>query len=126
MHDHNFDAKDWPFSFRADEIAYSSKRVVRDGHPILVVSHDTYGEWQLLHGELTDDDEMAQICFGCAYESDRTLSEVASLERNCIAEREKVGGEWKIESLGPSDDPIWVRLMWHSISFFRRLRRRIG
>ncbi len=108
MHEHKFDDKDWPFFFPSNEVAYSSKRVVRDGHPILVVSHDSYGDWQLLHGELTDDDEMAQICFGCAYDSDRTLAEIAALEPNCIAERQKVGGDWEIDSLGPSDDPILV------------------
>ena len=112
---------DWPFPCDANEIAFSSKRVVEQGWPILVVSRDHDGDWQLLHGEIEEDDEMSQISMACAYQADATLAGVSSLKPGSIAEREKVGGDWSIEELDVPDDHLLIRLAYFFTNAFTKL-----
>ncbi len=61
-HDHDQNGDCFSNPFPANLIAYSSARVVLDGLPILSVAHDHQGEWQVLHGDLEPDNQIAQIC----------------------------------------------------------------
>ena len=96
-HQHNFSPSEWPFDCPVHTPAFSSQRVVKEGHVILAVFHEADGDWQFLHGEITDDDEIAVICMACAYEQDPSLGELADLPTGWAATRDSVDGPWQRE-----------------------------
>ena len=97
--------------FPAHLIAYSSVRVVSLGQPILAVAHDHQGEWQVLHGDLEPDDQIAQICMACAVKRDPTLTQLADLPAGWIATRKSRHKPWKREELEQPHDPMWMRAL---------------
>ena len=96
-HKHDFSSSEWPFACPVNTPVFSSQRVVKEGHAILAVFHEDDGDWQFLHGEIDDDDEIAVICMGCAYEKDRSLEEIADLPLGWAATRASVGSPWQRE-----------------------------
>lgn len=106
-------------SFPGNLIAYSSTRVVSLGRPILAVAHDHHGEWQVLHGDLMADDQIAHICMACAVKRDSSLMGLSDLPCGWIATRKSRHKRWKREQLEKPDDPIWVRILSFIFSLFR-------
>lgn len=117
-HDRKLDGALEPFPPNA--IAYSTVRVVMEGRPIRSVAHDRYGEWQLLHGDLQDDDRMAQICLACAVKRDSSLVPLSDLPVGWIATRASRNKPWKREPLEAPSDPVWVRVLDFLVGPFRR------
>jgi hypothetical protein len=39
-HAHLFEPMDWPFDAPTNALAYTNQRVLREGHPVLLVGHD--------------------------------------------------------------------------------------
>ncbi len=74
-------------------------RRVREGEPILYVSHDEDGDWQFLcggeHGDSSDDDA-AIVHLKEIVERDPSLNEIGKLNRLRTAERDAVGSPWRI------------------------------
>ena len=97
QHKHNFSLSEWPFDCPTNTPVFSSQRVVKDGHAILAVFHEDDGDWQFLHGEIADDDEIAVICMACAYERDRSLGDLADLPDGWMATRVSVDSPWQRE-----------------------------
>jgi hypothetical protein len=116
--DHNTDVQPTPNPFGSNFIALSSTRVVDRQQQILVVAHDHDGNWQLLHGNLTSEDKIAQICIQCAIARDPSLVELADLPTGWIATRKSRHKQWKRSPLEKPKDPIWVRFFY---AFYKRL-----
>jgi hypothetical protein len=121
-HDENSSTSTGPFP--RDTIAYSTNRVVSLGRPILAVAHDHYGEWQVLHGDLEPDDEMAQICMACAVKRDPSLTQLSDLPVGWIATRKSQHKPWKREQLEKPNDPIWVRFLSLFYEMYHRSTKR--
>lgn len=71
---------------------------VRDGAPVLYVTHDEEGEWQFLCGGDHPDsgeDKPVVVCMECAVARDPSLNELADLGIDTAASRECVGAGWK-------------------------------
>jgi hypothetical protein len=92
-HSHTF--ADWPFDCTDSTGVFTTARVLEDGFPILVVSHDEDGDWQFLCGTTTDYEDCRLICMGCALERDSSLAEIADLPMGWFAERDSVGKPWE-------------------------------
>ena len=94
-HAHNFDSSEWPFFELENTAAYTTSRALRDGEPILFVSHDHEGDWQFLCGDVTESEECMLICLGCAYERDKSVGMLADLPCGWQARRDSADSPWE-------------------------------
>ena len=62
-----------------------------------MVFHDHDGEWQFLHGPVTEDDECKVICLGCIFECDETVGILAEMPSGWMAYRDSIGDAWQSE-----------------------------
>jgi hypothetical protein len=72
---------------------------VREGAPILYVSHDAEGGWQFLCGGQHDEgnlDGAALVCLECTVADDPTLNDLATLDEDWEAQRESPGAPWRL------------------------------
>ena len=86
--DHNHDAS-----------IVSCKRVVEEGAPILFISHDRDGDWQILCGgnEHDDPDNIRFVCSICAMDRHPELVKFQTLPLGSCAERDNAESQnWKI------------------------------
>lgn len=88
--------------FRFDEErnlgVYTCSKVWDDRQPILLVSHESNGDWQFLCGSVHEegsDDEMRLVCLEHVVERDPSVNQVADLCRNWSAERAEAGTQWE-------------------------------
>ena len=103
-HTHSFLPGSWPFAEPTNALVYTSSRVLRDGHPILVVFHDHDGDWQFLHGEVGEDDDCKIICLGCAFERDSSVGILNDLPFGWKASRQSVSSTWQCEPYETGDE----------------------
>jgi hypothetical protein len=71
---------------------------VRDGAPVLHVSHDSHGDWQFLCGDQHGDgqsDRPLLVCLECVVADDLTLNELSDLCADWTAERDHVSDVWR-------------------------------
>ena len=104
QHEHDFPKSEWPFADPENVAAISTVQVFRQGFPILQVSHDYGGDWQVLCGTTSDVRDGIVVCLGCAYQRDKTIGELADLAPGWIAWRDYVGGPWQREQKSPAED----------------------
>jgi hypothetical protein len=100
-HAHNFPATDWPFSDPINTTTISTRRVIEDGYPILLVTHDTDGDWQILCGTTNEPADGLVMCLGCMFERDRTIGILADLPPGWRAWRDSVTDPWLRERSDP-------------------------
>lgn len=93
----------WLFSEPAQTLAYTSSRVLIEGHPVLLVVRSRDGDWQFLHGPVDEDDHCRIVTLGRAVSRDPSLLLVADLPRGWRAYRSLADGLWFRE---PSDLPL--------------------
>lgn len=103
-HPHSFPEPEWPFSDPVNTAAFTTTRVLREGLPVLLVTHDEDGDWQFMCTTTNSPEDGLIICLGCAYERDKTIGEVADLPVGWQAWREYVGGPWDIVPREPDPD----------------------
>jgi len=103
-HAHQFADTDWPFSDPTNAAAFSTRQVFREGLPILQVSHDHDGDWQMLCGTTTDTQDLMLVCLGCVFQNDRSVGELARMPRGWHAWRDDAAAPWQLEELDPEDD----------------------
>jgi len=96
-HDHRFSKKEWPFSDLPNSVAISTRQVIRDGYPVLRVSHDFDGDWQVLCGTTTDVKDALIVCLGCAFQRDPSIGSLADMPRGWTAWRESATALWTRE-----------------------------
>jgi hypothetical protein len=103
-HEHLFSANDWPFSDPTNVVAISTRQVVREGYPVLRVSHDFDGDWQVLCGTTTDVKDALVVCLGCAYQRNPSIGALADMPRGWTAWRDSPDDPWKREPKEPESD----------------------
>jgi hypothetical protein len=90
-----YDAESWRFQNGRNCAVITTKPVIHDGLPILLVSHDEEGDWQFLCGITDQVDDGAVVSLGSILQRDSTLADLADLPQGWQASREAFGGEWK-------------------------------
>ena len=103
-HPHSFPEADWPFPYPVNSLAISTTRVFQENLPILRVSHDYDGDWQVLCDTTVDSAHGMVVCLGCCYQRDPTIGEQAGLPLGWTAWRDYVGGPWLREKKAPEDE----------------------
>jgi hypothetical protein len=93
-HEHGFRLEDWPFAVPIATATYCTGRVAKDRMPILHVSHDDEGDWQFLDGTTEEPEDCTLLCFGCVFEMDSRVGELADLPRGWMAWRDSPGHPW--------------------------------
>jgi hypothetical protein len=89
---------DWPFADPPDVASITVRQIVRNGHPILLVSHDAEdGSWQFLTGGTFDVADALLVSLGSMVERDRSLVEVADLPPGWRAWRSGPAAPWQQE-----------------------------
>jgi hypothetical protein len=103
-HSHSFAESEWPFSDSMNAVAISTTRVFREEYPILRVSHDEDGDWQVLCGTTTESEHAIVVCLGCAYARDKSIGELADMPRGWTAWCDYVGAAWEREMKESEDE----------------------
>ena len=103
-HDHDFPKSDWSFAEPENVAAISTVQVFRQEYPILLVSHDDDGAWQILCGTTSDPKDGIVVCLGCVYQKDKTIAEVADLPPGWTAWRDHLGDPWHCEQKAAEED----------------------
>ena len=103
-HEHLFSADDWPFSDQTNAVAISTRQVVLEGYPVLRVSHDLDGDWQVLCGTTTDVNDALVVCLGCAYQRNPSIGSLANMPRGWTAWRDSPDDPWTREPKEPEPD----------------------
>jgi hypothetical protein len=86
---------DWPFEDEPNVATITVKQVLREGQPILLVSHDADdGGWQFLTGGDFEVADGMVVSLRSMLTHDPTLEELADLPLGWQAWRERVGAEW--------------------------------
>jgi hypothetical protein len=96
-HPHSFATTDWPFDDPPNVTAISTRPVIEDAHPVLLVTHDEDGDWQILCGTTNEPPDGRIVCLGCAFERDRSIGQLADLPRGWRAWRDSATGPWHRE-----------------------------
>jgi len=86
---------DWPFDQGRDVAAITTRQVLKDGLPILRVTHysDDH-DWAFVCGTTGATEDGRVIAMEGALRMDPTLRTIADLPPGWTAWREHVGGEW--------------------------------
>jgi len=101
---HDFRESEWPFSDPISTVVVSTRQVFKGNLPVLLVSHDDDGDWQVLCATTNDTDDALVVCLGCAYQRDKTLGALADLPRGWFAWREAADRPWIRELKEPDAD----------------------
>lgn len=97
LHAHTLPADEWPFSDPMNALAFSTRQVMREGHPVLRVSHDFDGDWQVLCGTTLDSADLLVVCLGCAYQQNPSIGALADLPLGWTAWRDSPQMGWTRE-----------------------------
>jgi hypothetical protein len=84
----------WPFQEGRNRAVFTTKPVLQDGCPILIVTHDQDGDWQFLCGTTNRPKDGQVVSLGCIIERDESLAEVADLPPGWSASRDEKGAAW--------------------------------
>lgn len=93
------DDKSWPFHEGPNRAVFATRPVLRDGHPILLVTHDQDGDWQFLCGTTNRPRDGQIVSLGCIFERDRALTKITDLPEGWKAFRRTKQAQWKREKL---------------------------
>jgi hypothetical protein len=86
---------DWPFEDPPNTAAITTRLVIEDGAPVLLVTHDLEdGGWQFLCGTTDDPEEARVVGLGHMCARDASLLELAELPEGWRAWRADVGAPW--------------------------------
>ena len=94
QHPHSFSQAEWPFTVPINALAISTVRVLREGFPILRVSHDDDGIWQILCDTTTEAEHCNVVCLGCCFELDASIGQLADLPPGWEAWRTSIEAPW--------------------------------
>ena len=87
---------DWGFDEPKNEAAITTKQIVHEGHPILLVARDAEdGTWQFLTGGAFSTADALLVALHEIVERDPTICELADLPSGWSAQRDRVGGPWR-------------------------------
>jgi len=87
---------DWAFDEPKHVAAVTTRQIIREGRPILSVSHDADdGSWQFLTGGTFSTEDGMLVALHEIVKHDPTVSELADLPLGWIAQRDAVGSPWR-------------------------------
>jgi len=87
--------------FSPGDIALTSRQVLQDGWPILLVTHDADdGAWQFVngHGDTEDTDSAMAVAVETVFEVDPTIAGLADLPLGWRAWRDSPDHPWRREA----------------------------
>ena len=85
----------WPFADPRNVATFTVRQVVKEGLPILLVSHDSEdGAWQFLAGLDPDTADLMVVCLEEIISIDPSLVELADLPLGWQATRTMPGQPW--------------------------------
>jgi len=84
----------WRFQEGSNRAVFTTKPVIHEGLPVLLVSHDTEGDWQFLCGTTNQMSDAAVVSLGGILQRDQSLLDLADLPEGWQASRKNVGGAW--------------------------------
>ena len=86
----------WKFKDPPNVAVFTTRQVVRDGVPVLYVSHDPDdGAWQFHSVSLPEPEDAMVVSLRSMLDRDPTLAEVGDLPMGWIAERAHSTAAWK-------------------------------
>ena len=86
----------WPFLYQPRDAMITLKRIVFDGAPILMVTHDTDGGYQFLDAQNCTEEEAAIVALEEILSLDPTLAEIACLPPGFCAGRKSPEDPWAV------------------------------
>ena len=88
------------FNLADNTVVVTTKDVIQDKQPILLVSHDVEEDgtvhWGFYSGHAFRVEDMMFVSLSELLDIDATLNDLAGLPANSAASRESIGGEWKM------------------------------
>jgi hypothetical protein len=97
--------KDWPFEDPPNVITITTRQVLEEGHPILLVCHDEEdGCWQVLCGTTDDPADGRVVGLDCMVARDPSVAELADLPLGWRAWRESPDAPWQREPRPADED----------------------
>tara|TARA_R110001592_G_scaffold343029_1_gene633216 strand:+ start:59236 stop:60090 length:855 start_codon:yes stop_codon:yes gene_type:complete len=103
-HSHDFASADWPFDDPVNLATFTTKYIVENRHPLMLITHDEEGDWQFLCGTTNNSDDVKISCFGCIYERHPEIAEFSNLPRGWLAWREDENSPWIREEKQPEEN----------------------
>jgi hypothetical protein len=87
---------DWVFDEPKNVAAITTRQVIREGSPILLVSHDAEdGSWQFLTGGVFSVTDGMIVALHEIVKHDPTVCELADLPLGWEAHRDSIGSSWR-------------------------------
>jgi hypothetical protein len=84
----------WPFSYPQDHRVFTTRFVLEEGLPILLVSHDPDGEWEFLCTTTDNPKDAREVSLAFIVDVDGRLAEVADLPVGWRAFRDSPESPW--------------------------------
>jgi hypothetical protein len=97
------DDRSWPFEEGKNRAAFTTRPVIHEGHPILLVSHDEDGDWHFLFGTTDRPEDVLVVSLGEIVDRDPTIGELADLPEGWRATRPDDRAPWLREPIPPDD-----------------------
>lgn len=85
----------WSFHAGRNRAVFTTRPVLEESHPVLLVSHDAEGDWQFLCGTTSKTEDGRLVGLGTILEIDPTLSALADLPSGWQAARSAMGEPWQ-------------------------------
>jgi hypothetical protein len=96
---------DWPFDEHPHVGVFTTRQVLDEEYPILLVTHDADdGAWQILCGTTSDPDDGRIVGLIHMFERDPGIGELADLPHGWRAWREAPDQPWQREPCEPDDE----------------------
>lgn len=86
---------EWPFTEAKNLGVFTTRQVLEDGHPILLVTHDDDGDWQFLCGTTSDTDDCRLVGLEFMAEHDSSVADLADLPLGWQAFRDGPDEPWQ-------------------------------
>jgi hypothetical protein len=87
---------DWAFDEPKNVTTITTRQVMRDGDPILLVSHDADdGSWQFLTGNASSTEDVMIVSLDEIVKHDPSVSDLADLPLGWVAKRDAIGSPWR-------------------------------
>jgi len=87
----------WPFHEGKNRAVFTTRPVLEENQPILLVNHDSESDWHFLCGTTNRPEDWQLVLLGCIFDRDRTLAEVVDLPEGWNAYRRAKGAAWDRE-----------------------------
>jgi hypothetical protein len=95
----------WPFSDPPNVATITTTKVLDEGHPILLVTHEEDdGARQFLCGTANDPGDCGVVGLDCIYNRDPGVAELSDLPLGWRAWRDTAGSPWQREENSAHDE----------------------